>query len=286
LDIQGFHGITAGATYTFSHTIDTASEVFNSLGGGSTLAYPQNPFNISAAERGTSGLDYPNIATVYMIYELPFFAKENGLAGRLLGGWQINPVYRFTSGQPYTPVETRGSGLGTGATLCDPTGAFSTTVSNCRPILGNSTAPVDTVGAYTNALQLVNYYTGAPVAANAVRWIINDVNAAKVLGTPFGGARRNMLRGDTISQLNLALLKDVKLSDRLTIQLRGVAYNVLNRQYRGVPDPVIDDGNFADKQGSFANTFFNSNGGNPPQANSVFSGIDRRRIEVGGKIIF
>jgi hypothetical protein len=107
-----------------------------------------------------------------------------------------------------------------------------------------------------------------------------------VLGTPFGGVGRNTVRGDTISQVNLALLKNVKLSDRLTIQLRGVAYNVLNRQYRGVPDPIIDDGNFADQQSSFGNTFFNSNGGNPPQANSVFSGIDRRRIEVGGKIIF
>jgi hypothetical protein len=70
------------------------------------------------------------------------------------------------------------------------------------------------------------------------------------------------------------------------VQLRGVAYNVLNRQYRGVPDPIIDDGNFADAGGSFGNTYFNSNGGNPPQANSIFSGIDRRRIEVGAKIVF
>jgi hypothetical protein len=286
LDVQAFHGATVGATYTFSHAIDTSSEVYNSVGGGSTLAYPQNPFSSTEPERANGGLDYPHIATVYIIYELPLFAKQNGIVGRLLGGWQINPIYRFTSGQPYTPVETPGSGLGAGATLCDPTGAFSTTFSNCRPILGNASAPVDTVGAYTNALQLVNYYTGSPVTMNAVHWIINDINAAKVLGTPFGGVGRNTVRGDTISQVNLALLKNVKLSDRLTIQLRGVAYNVLNRQYRGVPDPIIDDGNFADQQSSFGNTFFNSNGGNPPQANSVFSGIDRRRIEVGGKIIF
>jgi len=290
LDIQNFHGITAGATYTYSHEIDTSSEVFNSVGGGSTLAYPQNPFSITGPERSNGGLDYPHIATVYVLYELPFFSGQNGFMGRLLGGWEINPVYRYTSGQPYTPVETPGSGLGTGAnagaTLCDPTGSFSTAVSNCRPILGNPNAPVDTVGAYTDALELVNYFTGNPVSNSAVHWIINDNNAARVLGTPFGGAGRNLVRGDTISQVNLALLKNLKLNERFTIQLRGVAYNVLNRQYRGVPDPVIDDGNFADAQGSFGNTFFNSNGGNPPQANSVFSGIDRRRIEVGAKITF
>jgi hypothetical protein len=291
LDVQAFHGMTAGLTYTYSHAIDTSSEVFNSLGGGSTLAYPQNPFNITAPEHGNSGIDYPHITTLYLLYEVPFFANQNGFFGKLLGGWEVSPTYRFTSGQPYTPVETPGSGLGTGnnagATLCDPTGAFSTTVSNCRPIVSNPNAAVDTVGAYTDSLQLVNYYTGAPVSNTAVHWIVNDNNAARVLGTPFGGSGRNSVRGDTINQVNLALLKNFKFfSERFTVQLRGVAYNVLNRQYRGVPDPIIDDGNFADAGGSFGNTYFNSNGGNPPQANSIFSGIDRRRIEVGAKIVF
>ena len=204
--------------------------------------------------------------------------------GRLLGGWQVNPAYRFTSGQPYTPVEARG--LGAGTTLCDPTGTFSTANSPCRPILANPNAPVDTVGAYDNNLQLTNFFTGAPISGSAVHWILNDNNAARVLGTPFGGVARNTVRGDTINQLNLSLLKDMKLTERFTVQLRGVAYNVMNRQYRGVPDPQIRNGNFADQQGSFGNTFFNSNGGNPQQANSIFSGIDRRRIEVGAKVIF
>jgi hypothetical protein len=284
LDFQNFHGMTAGVSYTFSHTIDTSSEVFSSLGGGSTLAFPQNPFSITEGERGRSGLDYPNVASVYLLYDLPFFRNGNGLLGRLLGGWQVNPAYRFSSGQPYTPVEA--TTLGAGATLCDPAGTFSAGTSSCRPILSNPNAPVDTVGAYDNNLQLTNFFsaTGAPVAANAVHWILNDANAAKVLGTPFGGAGRNLVRGDTINQLNLAVLKNLKLTERFSVQLRGVAYNVMNRQYRGVPDPLITDGNFADQQSSFGNTFFNPNGAF--QTNSVFSGIDRRRIEVGGKIIF
>lgn len=284
LDVQALHGVTAGVSYTFSHTIDTSSEVYNSLGGGSTLAYPQNPFNITEGERGTSGQDYPNVTSVYMIYDLPFFKDQGGFLGRVLGGWEINPAYRFTSGQPYTPVEARN--LGAGTTLCDPTGAFSTANSPCRPILANPNAPVDTVGQYNNSLQLVNFFTGTPISSSAVHWILNDINAAKVYGTPFAGVGRNTVRGDTINQLNLSLLKNLKLTERFTLQLRGVAYNVMNRQYRGVPDPQIRDLDFANHEGSFGNTFFNSNGGNPPQANSVFSGIDRRRIEVGAKVIF
>jgi hypothetical protein len=46
----------------------------------------------------------------------------------------------------------------------------------------------------------------------------------------------------------------------------------------------VDFGNFADAGGAFGNTSFNINGNG--ETNSVFSGIDRRRIELGGKIRF
>lgn len=283
LDVQNFHGITAGGTYTFSHTIDNVSEIFSSLGGGNTLAFGQNPFNLDQPERGNSGLDYPNVASIYMLYELPFFRNHDGFVGRVLGGWQINPVWRYTSGQPYTVVQNRFGG-GAANNLCDPTGAFSTSRSACRPILSNAGAPVDTVGQFTAPGQLVNFYTGNPVNANDVHWIVNDTTAAQILGTPFAGAGRNTQRGDTINNVNLALIKDLKLTERFNLQLRATAFNILNRDYRGNPDPVINDGNFRDAQGSFGNTFFNNTGGF--QTNSVFSGIDRRRIELEGKIIF
>ncbi len=292
-EIQNWHGITAGATYTWSKTIDNASEIFSTIGGGSTQSYAQNPFNTNTAERATSGLDYPNVATVYMLYDVPFFRDRGGLMGRLLGGWQINPTWRYTSGQPYTVIElfnpaTAGFNATTDAAatnLCDPTGTDSSTYSACHPIMSNPAAPLDTVGQYTSTGALVNFYTGAPVTKNDVHWIANDLSAARVLGTPFAGAGRNLQRGDTINAVNLALLKNIKLTERFTVQLRGIAYNVLNRDYRGVTDfPYIDAGNFKDAQGGFANTFFNPTGNS--QTNSVFSGIDRRRIEVGAKIIF
>lgn len=289
LQIQNLHGITAGATYTWSKTIDNTSEVFSTTGGGNTQSYAQNPFNTNTAERGTSGLDYPNVATVYMLYDVPLFRDRRGFGALLLGGWQINPTWRYTSGQPYTVIELLNpgnfAGDPTATNVCDPTATDSTTFAACRPILSNSRAPLDTVGQFTSTGQLVNFYTGNPVNRGDVHWIANDINAARVFGTPFAGAGRNLQRGDTNNAVNLALLKNVKLTERFSVQLRGIAYNILNRDYRGVTDfPFIDAGNFRDAQGGFANTFFNPTGN--AQTNSVFSGIDRRRIEVGAKIIF
>jgi len=122
------------------------------------------------------------------------------------------------------------------------------------------------------------------VSRQNVHWIRNDDISAQFFGTPFAGGGRNQQRGQTINNVNLALLKNWKVNERITIEARGTAYNVLNRQYRGVPGVSIDNGNFADTGGSFANTLYNPDGGG--QTNSVFSGIDRRRLELGGKIRF
>lgn len=282
LSIEHWHGVTAGASYTWSKTIDNISEIYATLTGGNTTNFSQSPFNLVNAERGLSGLDYPQLASIYAIFDLPRIGKENSLANRLLGGWQINPVWRYASGQPYTVIESAASD----ALLCDPTQVSGSTT--CRPILNNKRAPIDTVGQCTDPAApdcgIVNYYTGQPVAANSVHWIRNDDVSARYYGTPFAGGGRNQQRGQTINNANLSVIKAFRLNDRISLEMRGTAYNVLNRQYRGVPGVNIDYGNFADTGGSFGNTLFNSSGAG--QTNSVFSGIDRRRIELGGKVRF
>ncbi|HEY3706702.1 MAG TPA: TonB-dependent receptor [Terracidiphilus sp.] len=282
LSIEHWHGVTSGVSYTWSKNIDNVSEIYATLTGGNTTNYSQSPFELVNGERGTSGLDYPQLASVYVLFELPRFGGTSSFANRLLGGWQINPVWRYTSGQPYTVIESAGADN----LLCDPTQVSGSTT--CRPIINNRHAPIDTVGQCTDpraaGCGMVNYYTGQPVAANSVHWIRNDNVSAQYYGTPFAGGGRNQQRGQTINNANLAILKTFKLNDRLSVEMRGTAYNVLNRQYRGVPGADIDGGNFADAGGTFGNTLFNSSGAG--QTNSVFSGIDRRRIELGGKIRF
>ena len=282
LSIEHWHGVTAGASYTWSKNIDNVSEIYATFSGGNTTSFSQSPFDITRAERGTSGLDYPQLTSIYMIYELPRMATAGSLVDKLVDGWQVNPIWRFASGQPYTVLENPAADT----LLCDPSETSGTTT--CRPILNNRKARFDTVGQCTDPTAsdcgMVNYYTGAPVNKQDMHWIRNDDVSAKYFGTPFAGGGRNQQRGQTINNMNLAVLKNWKLNDRITIETRGTAYNVMNRQYLGTPGTSIDNGNFADTGGSFGNTLFNPNGAG--QTNSVFSGIDRRRIELGGKIRF
>ena len=287
LRVGGWHGVTATASYTFSKTIDNASEVYNTAAGGNTLAFAQNPFDVQNAERGLSGIDYPHVFGLAFIYDFPFYKYQNGWSGRLLGGWQMNTTYRYTSGQPYTTIQSRVAGSGT--SFCDPTAVLSGFYDACRPILSNPAAKIDSIGICTDSTMsdcgISDYVSGNPTTMQAVRWIVNDNTAAEFFKTPFAGAGRDILRGQNISTVNLSMLKNTKITERLTLQFRATAYNLFNTQFRGVPDPLLDDV-FGSPFGSFQNTLFNTNGGNTFAGNINTDGIGIRRLEFGAKLIF
>jgi len=289
LRMANYHGLTATFSYTYSHSIDNTSEVFSTVAGGNTLAIAQNPFDTSRGEKGNSGIDYPHVFGMTLIYDVPFYKSQHGFVGKALGGWQINSTYRYTTGQPYTTIQVRpvlvfgpNSGL---PDLCDFGGTLSTTFSACRPFVSNPGAPLGTVGFCTDPSAsdcgILDYATGNPTTRDAVHWIANNVLSAQFFGTPFGGVGRNTLRGQNISTSNVALFKNTKLSERFTLQLRATAYNVFNHQFRGNPDPILED-----VGSTFQNNLSNPSGGGTFAGNNIADGILQRRLELGAKIIF
>ena len=285
LRMKSWHNFTASAAYTWSKTIDNTSEAFSTGGyGGNALAYSQNPFDISRAERGISGYDFPHVVGVLVIYDFPMYKDQHGFLGHTLGGWEISNTYRYTSGQPYTVVQT----LQNGQSLCDPTNfTGGSTRDACRPILGNPSAPMTAIGVCTDPTAPecgintfnANGNPGVPTSLSAVHWVFNDINAAKFFGSPFLGNGRNTQRGQPISTANLAVYKNTKISERLTLQFQAQAFNIMNTQFLGVPSGRINSR-------AFSNVGFNTNGGNTFAGNIVTDGIGRRRLLFGLKMIF
>jgi outer membrane receptor protein involved in Fe transport len=303
LRIAAWHGVSATASYTYSKAIDNASEVFSTLAGGNTLAYAQDPFAPGAPERGNSGTDFPHVVGVAIVYDLPFYKGQHGYAGHLLGGWQVNTTYRYTSGQPFTAIQRYATG-----SLCDPAADFGGQFDACRPILSNASLPIASVGQYCDGTlatcptaggvgapfgTLVSFTdpclgTGGGQSQCAVtpitgaHWIHNDPTAAKVVGTPYAGVGRNTLRGQPISTDNLGVFKNIKINERVTAQFQAQAFNIMNTQFLGVPDPVLDDV----ATGKYLSTAFNSNGGGTFAGNINTDGIGRRQLLFGLKMIF
>ena len=233
-------GLNVGLTYTWSKSIDNASEIFAFNDAASPNA--QNPFCTDSCERGLSAFDKPHVFSANWTWDLPFMKEQKGLVGHIVGGWQFNGVYYISSGSVYTPTDA-GTNLGLGNSYL--------TVGD-RPFYGNTSAPLNTVGISqvdaffafgfpisdpngfwsVNAIQSTGTLTA--VTRNDVHFIINGPGAAKIYGTPFGNVGRSVLRGPIFNQLNLSLFKNIRVGERWRLQLRGEAFNALNHPNPGL----------------------------------------------------
>jgi outer membrane receptor protein involved in Fe transport len=243
------NALSLNASYTFSKTIDNASEIFAFADIASPNA--QNPFDLGKAERALSNLDRPHAFSLSFIYDVPWAKEQRGFVGHLLGGWQLNGVQVTTSGNPFTPTQSANGTLGLGGTYL---------TAGERPFIGNvkvdpKIVGISAVDAYltnllvptvANGLQppanstviynLTNFRrTGlwVPVSPNDVHFIVNGPGAARILGTPFGTMPRNHLRGPGINQLNMSVFKTTKIAERLKVQFQVSAFNVLNHPNPG-----------------------------------------------------
>jgi hypothetical protein len=85
------------AAYTFSKTKDNGQGAFNNPAGG--INYVE--------QYTTSLLDYPNVLSFASVYELPYgrgraYGSDIPKAlDLLIGGWQINGIFRAQSGNPF-----------------------------------------------------------------------------------------------------------------------------------------------------------------------------------------
>ncbi len=246
LTTQSFHGLSGTLEYTFSRTVDNTSEILPTGAGGNTLEFAQNPLNTNVAERGVSGISYPNVFSFGFVYKVPEIHEGSTFIKHALNGYSLNTIYGYNSGQPYNPYQ------GLQNDYCDGLfNEFVLNVDSCRPVLTN------------------------PAARNSPNsYELNTTAVARALNNPFPGVGRNTLRGQSWNNLDASLFKTTQLNERVALQLQFNAFNVLNRQYLGTPiaNMAFDEPTAPAPVNPFLSLGYNSG--------SV------RFIQLGGRIIF
>ncbi len=178
-----------------------------------------NPFNYKAS-KSLSAFDMTQNFVLSYRYELPF--DKIGGPNRLSKGWVITGVTRFTTGLPVTMVEVDDNSLsGT---------AFA----------GNN--PVDTPDYTPGNLQFNNPRSGQPYF-NAALF------APEQLGQ-LGSASRRFFHGPGLNNFDLALLKDLRLTESMSFQFRAEFFNVFNHAQFLNPIGNIDSTSFGDVTGA------------------------------------
>jgi hypothetical protein len=255
-------GISANVQYTWSKSLDQISAEGPGFVTNQTYAIDDH------TERGPSDYDATHNFRAYGVWDLPVFRTRKDLLGKVAGGWEVNGIYQFHSGYPWTPVADN---------VCPVFGA----INNCpiRPIAYNGGAGSN----YSTSAFLPptsgNFPNGGP-AYFTLQSTCGDPCTPEV-----PGVGRNSFRGPRYQDIDLTVMKQFGLpsmkfvGDASSIQLRMTAYNVFNKL------------NLAPFSfGSNSTTVSYGNNGSTPVANPLFgtasAGLAGRVVELQAKFIF
>jgi hypothetical protein len=159
---------------------------------------------------GPSEFDARHIVIINYLYQLPFYRKQTGFAGKALGGWQISGITQFQTGLPCSVIEPNADYAGVGQDAnwgCGGNGQFY--VVNGNPKIIGTFGPNGQWFATTNP-DGTQIFT-APAAGT--------FNTQRV---------RNLIYQPGYQNWNMGLFKTIPVNERLRFQFRAEAYNVWN----------------------------------------------------------
>jgi hypothetical protein len=200
--IQGKHGWSGFASYTYGKSIDDASDGIDFTPGA---AFPQDSTNL-AAERGPSTFDTRHRFTAALIYDLPTF---HALPHALGSGWGLNWIASVQSGRPIPIV-----------TANDTTGRY---YFNQRPNVVPGVNPI-----------LPNW--------NPETGYLNAAAFAQPAQGTFGNLGRDSIFGPGYADLDFSLTKNTQIHERLNMQLRAEFFNILNHPNFALPNGTVNPG--------------------------------------------
>jgi len=189
------HGLQVLASYTWSHSIDDAT----------------NNFSIPELLRASSDFDIRHNLQIASTYAIPG-SYSNPVMAALLEHWSLDPHLSARSSLPVDLVGSSGE---------DPTTQASL---NFEPDLVPG-QPIYLYGSGYPGGRIVNYnaFSVTPVGVN-------------------GDVPRNFVRGYDAIQLDMGIRRDFSITERLKLQFRAEAFNVLNHPQFAAFDPTVTDG--------------------------------------------
>ncbi len=206
--VKGFSWQTQ---YMWSHGIADGS-----IGSGTSVSFENMACRV--CDRSDSPIDVRHTMTSNAIYELPFgrgrhYLSDNGLLSTVFGGWQLSGIATASSGRPVNLTLKR-----------KPGDLLDGNTSSQRPDL----VPGESIYAANRTID--NWFNPAAFAVPAK-------------GT-WGNLGRNIGRGPGYYEIDTALQKRFRLTERFALNFRAEAFNLFNHPIYDNPSGNLSSGGF------------------------------------------
>jgi len=229
--------LTLGIAYTWSKNLTDQSND-RATGTNNTTTYAYDP----KMDYGPSTLNEPQIFIANFVYKVPFMREQNGLAGHVLGGWEVSGITTFVSGLSQTLSQA-----------VDP---FACNVPNPPTdpaIPGNPLCSMSSpAGTYPGGLGMVSPNADilprpdqvAPVHLTKTQTQWFTTSSFSQAGGHFGTAGVGNFLGPGLNKVDLSLMKNFKLGRYANLQMRADAFNIFNHTSFLTIDTGLNDGTF------------------------------------------
>ena len=219
-------GLEFQVSYTLSKSLDTRSfdPAFSVVRTGALQSAANTPVDIynRRLNYGPSDFDRTHVIQSHWLYELPYGRGKRfgggapGVLDRIFGGWEIAGILTVASGRPFTVY------------------SGANTVTNVRQ------TPANCSGCDRHLGQVFD-------DASGYKFFFNDAQRNK-FSTPgpgeFGNTGRNYFRYSRFLDMDMSLLKHVRLTERFRLELRADATNLTNTPSFSVPTATVTSTTF------------------------------------------
>ena len=239
------HGLTVGASYTYSHALDEQSDIGLFYTGSNAL-------NLRSGY-GSADFDRTHVFNANFGYKIPSPYGEHTLVGKFTAGWKLNGLITLMSGQPYSVIDFSGAVgsiyFSSYDGITNPVVPLAAGVSPKQAMTGKSGAFLDAGGNPIPALDSTKFtlplltpsgtVTAADTAAYGIPGITADAPNGDPYETTFTTGQRNIFRQSAQKRADISLVKVLQFKDRYNLRYTFDVFNLTNHSSFDIPTAEV-----------------------------------------------
>jgi len=238
-------GLQTLAAFTWEKCLGDSNGDYNAENGSEGAPY-EYYFN-GHLSKGFCTFNVPLVFNWSVVYQLPFgYGKKllsHGIAARVLGNWALNYSFLARSGNAFNPSWGGSSNICASATA---TGCVPASIAGVAPLSTDPANLSDAAGSITGYSR-PSVLPGCqikPSTQGVSEWynpscFVSPASLAVGPGYGFGDTPIGFLRTMRWINVDVSLVKDIRISETKRLQFRAEAFNLANHMVLGAPGTSV-----------------------------------------------